>query len=67
MFQLSYINYLVLLFIISGILLLLLDTKTYSQENATREAKASRVLGWGNISLGVLAYAGNWLMEQLMF
>lgn len=67
MFQLSYINYLVMLFVLSGVMVLVFDTKVYKQEKQTKEEKVSRVFGWINIVLGALAYVGNFVLQQWVF
>ncbi|MGZ4031335.1 MAG: CLC_0170 family protein [Tumebacillaceae bacterium] len=64
MFQLSYINFLVILFLISGIFVLVFDTLVYKQQNQTKEEKVSRFLGWMNIALGILSYVGNWVIQM---
>jgi hypothetical protein len=64
MFQLSYINFLVMLFLVTGIFVLVFDTKVYKQQKQAKEEKVSRVLGWMNIALGVLSYAGNWVIQM---
>lgn len=67
MFQLTYINYLILLFIVSGIVVLGIDTRTYKQEEQTREEKVSRVFGWLNITLGVVVGAGYWVLHLFWY
>ncbi|MBL0386218.1 hypothetical protein JJB07_06075 [Tumebacillus sp. ITR2] len=66
MTQLSYLNYLVLLFEICGVLTLVIDSKKYNQKQQTKEEKLSRFFGWTNIVLGVAAYVGNWMMQNIM-
>jgi uncharacterized membrane protein len=67
MVQLSYINYLVLLFVITGILILVIDAKAYKQKQQSKEEKLSRVLGWSNIVLSVVVFIGNWALQKWVF
>lgn len=66
MFQLSYINYLVMYFMVAGVLVLVIDEKIYQKEGQKKEKKVSRVLGWTNIVLGVGGYVGNWLLQRFL-
>jgi hypothetical protein len=67
MFQLSYINYLVMLFVVAGVFVLIFDTKKYKREQQKKEEKVSRVLGWTNIVLGVVGYIGNWVIQLFLY
>lgn len=66
MFQLSYINYLVMVFMVAGVLVLVIDERIYQKEGQKKEKKVSRALGWTNIVLGVAGYVGNWLLQRFL-
>jgi heme A synthase len=62
--QLTYSNYLVLLLLVTGILVLVYDAKAYKKEQQKKEEKVSRFLGWTNIAFAVLLLVGNWVMQK---
>ena len=62
--QLTYSNYLVLLLLVTGIMVLVFDAKAYKKEQQKKEEKVSRFLGWINISLAVLVLVGNWVLQK---
>lgn len=64
MLQLTYSNYLVLLLLVTGIMVLVFDAKAYKKEQQKKEEKVSRFLGWINISLAVLVLVGNWVLQK---
>jgi hypothetical protein len=58
------VNYLVIVFILSGIVNIRYDAVSYKIMKMNKEQKFSRVLGWVNIVLGVLILVGNWTYEH---
>lgn len=57
------IGYVVPLWIISGIVVLLLEKKGYQRANMNKEKKVAGFLGWFNLSIGVLIYVGNMVLR----
>ncbi|WP_282941230.1 CLC_0170 family protein [Paenibacillus sp. RC67] len=56
----SYLTYSVPLLLITGLFILLIDSKGYEMESWIKEMKTARVLGWINVILGVLLIGVNW-------
>jgi hypothetical protein len=58
MFQTNfgYLGYIILLLVITGWMLIRLDTNGYKIENMPRESKLARILGWINISIAGCAF-----------
>lgn len=56
--------YTVLLLLISGLLVLVFDVKVYAKANMFKEKKVAFIVGWFNISLGVLSFFGYWVYEK---
>jgi hypothetical protein len=67
MSEIGYINYLVSLFIVTGFLLLRVDTPLYKNGSMEREKKFAKFLGWSNIALGLIIFVGNWLYENFLW
>ncbi len=63
----GYINYMVMLLGMSGILILVFDVKAYSLAKMKKEEKAARYIGWFNVSLAILAFVGNWVYQQWLW
>ncbi|EMT54129.1 hypothetical protein HN020_22455 [Brevibacillus borstelensis] len=64
--HLGYIYYVVFLAIATGIFVLLIDSETYRAANMKRERRAAKLLGWINISLGVLVLFLHWMFSPLL-
>jgi hypothetical protein len=62
----GYINYSVVIFIVSGLLLLYFDVTGYGIQEMKKEQKVARILGWVNVSLGSLMFIGNWFFQRLL-
>jgi hypothetical protein len=52
----GYMGYIILLLVITGWMLIRLDTNGYKIEKMPRERKLARILGWINISLAGCAF-----------
>ncbi|SFE80752.1 CLC_0170 family protein [Alteribacillus iranensis] len=57
-------TYFVTLLLITGGLVLFFDRRTYRKNNMKKEVAFARVLGWGNILVGVVLYVGNWVYQN---
>ncbi|GIO11497.1 hypothetical protein J19TS2_10520 [Cohnella xylanilytica] len=55
-FTINYHGYAIALFLASGVYLLWLDTKKYSESGMKREKKTAQLTGWINLSLGVIGF-----------
>ncbi|WP_207451643.1 CLC_0170 family protein [Bacillus sp. SD088] len=64
MLDISYGYYLISLFILTGIIILLLDVKTHSTNNQKKEKRVILFLGWGNIVLGSGFYIISWIYQK---
>ena len=63
----GYFLYVVALFILTGLVCLLVDTRLLRRLRMPREGKYAFFLGWINIALGIGAWVGNWLFSSLLF
>ncbi len=63
----GYLNYIVVLSVMTGVLILVIDVKSYKTQNMQKETKVSTFLGWFNISAGVLVFCLNWLYQQFFW
>ena len=64
-YNLGYLQYIVGLFVVTGLILLLFERKQYTKGDMTREANFARILGWINITLGVVTSSTNWVIGML--
>ncbi|REE67670.1 hypothetical protein A8990_14131 [Paenibacillus taihuensis] len=53
----SFISYSIPIFLLTGFLILVFDTKKYKAMQMKKEQKLSKVLGWTNIVLGAAFFA----------
>ncbi|WP_078428026.1 CLC_0170 family protein [Alkalihalobacterium alkalinitrilicum] len=60
MFEIGYSHYAVILFLISGGLVLYVDVRIYKRDDLKKEKKAAKILGWLNITLGLLIFLVDW-------
>lgn len=67
MVQIGYINYLVGIFIITGIFIIRYDAGTYKVARMKKELKVARFIGWANIFLGIFIYGANWAYENFFW
>ena len=63
----GYLNYIVVLSIMTGVLILVIDVKGYKTKNMQKERKVSMFLGWFNISAGVFVFALNWMYQNIFW
>ncbi|MDQ0220771.1 hypothetical protein ELQ35_21405 [Peribacillus cavernae] len=59
--NIGFIGYAVSLFLITGLLLLFTDVKANKNKGLKKERKAALVMGWVNLSLGILLTLVNWI------
>jgi uncharacterized membrane protein len=62
----GYNNYTVLMFILSGWMILRFDAKRYRMADMKKERKTASVIGWVNIVLGVIGFAGYKIAGMLL-
>lgn len=66
-FSIGYVNFTIFLLVLTGVVMLRLDVKTYEMDKLLRECKVARVLGWLNIVGGGLALVGNWVYQKILW
>lgn len=59
------VGYVIPIWIMTGILILTLDSSIYKEANMNKEQKLSKVLGWVNIALGVAIYVANYVVNRM--
>lgn len=52
----EFMQTLIMLFLLSGVLMLIFDVRTYVMADMKKERKAARLLGWTNLILGGLVF-----------
>ncbi|MFS0862358.1 CLC_0170 family protein [Fredinandcohnia sp. 179-A 10B2 NHS] len=67
MVYIGYTNYIVILSITTGVLILLFDVKIYKDEKLKKEKKVSKFLGWFNIVAGILVLTLNWAYQNIFW
>ncbi|MGG1312011.1 MULTISPECIES: CLC_0170 family protein [Cohnella] len=68
MFQVGYassLGYVVAIWFLTGFLILLFDRKELRKKKLKKEERVAAVLGWLNVSLGILLWIGNWALQRL--
>ncbi len=60
MFDIGYTYYAVILFLLSGGLVLYIDVKIYRRDKLEKEMKIAKYLGWINLALGVIIFLADW-------
>ncbi|MFD1778717.1 CLC_0170 family protein [Fredinandcohnia salidurans] len=63
----GYLNYVVVLSVMTGVFILMFDVKGYKTKNMQKERKVSTFLGWFNITAGVLAFLVNWAYQHIFW
>ncbi|MDP4086180.1 MAG: hypothetical protein Q8934_16400 [Bacillota bacterium] len=64
---LGYLWYVIILFFLTGILILFTDNKAYKYAVMKKEQKVSLFLGWINLSLGFTLMVANWIYQQFFW
>ncbi|MFC4768971.1 CLC_0170 family protein [Effusibacillus consociatus] len=64
MINIGYIQYVVVLFLVTGFMIWRFDAKGYDLKQMEKEKKAARFLGGLNVSLGILTYVANWVYQS---
>ncbi|TDF95812.1 CLC_0170 family protein [Paenibacillus piri] len=64
--KVGYVNYIILLLLLTGWLVIQFDVKSNKAKHMHKEAKVSRWFGWFNIVLGAIALAGNWFYQKYL-
>lgn len=59
------IRYVVPIWIISGILMLVMDKTLYAAAKMNKEKKIAGFLGWVNITFGIGIYVANWIAVRM--
>ncbi|WP_248924373.1 CLC_0170 family protein [Paenibacillus hamazuiensis] len=65
-FTIGYMNFTVILFLLTGGALLWFDVQGYRHKGMNKEEKAARFLGWINIAMGGIGYVGYWIYGMLL-
>ncbi|RID83698.1 hypothetical protein D1953_15475 [Peribacillus asahii] len=55
------INYLIIILLVTGILLLLTDVKAYKHAGLKKERKVTLILGWTHLSLSIILTLTAWI------
>lgn len=55
-------DYIIFLLLLTGAGILMIDVKKYGSKQMKKEKKASRILGWMNVFLGIAALVINWVL-----
>lgn len=64
----GYLNYIIWLFIISGVFMVWVDAGHYqSDQGREKERKAAKFSGWLNIVLGVIVLIGSWIYKRYIW
>lgn len=64
-FSIGYMNFTIVLLLLSGICMLWLDVKTYERAHLKKEKRTARILAWFNISLSVVILIGNMIFHNM--
>ncbi|WP_449537497.1 CLC_0170 family protein [Ferdinandcohnia sp. Marseille-Q9671] len=67
MLYIGYTNYIVILSVATGILILHFDFKIYKDAEMKKEQKVSKFLGLFNISAGVFVFTLNWVYQKFFW
>jgi hypothetical protein len=63
--NIGYHGYVIMLLLISGILTIVIDARKYRASGMGKETKAARVIGWLNICLAAVYFAGSEIYSML--
>ncbi|PYI56878.1 CLC_0170 family protein [Paenibacillus flagellatus] len=60
----GYLNYIVFLFLASGLFIVSFDVRHYKDNRMPKERRAAAISGWMNLVLGAVVYIGSWLYKK---
>lgn len=60
----GYMNYIIVLMLLTGGLILWFDARNYETSGMFKEKKSAQFMGWTNIVLGILLFIGNWVYKS---
>ncbi|MEH7419435.1 CLC_0170 family protein [Neobacillus drentensis] len=63
----GFLPYVIVIFIVTGLFILLVDAKMYKKEKQKKEHKASLIFGWLNIALGLGLFLTNWVYNNFIW
>jgi hypothetical protein len=61
--SIGYVNFTVLLMMISAMLLFVFDVREYKKKKMKKEERFARFFGWFNVVAGIGAYIINWIYQ----
>ncbi|MCM3729411.1 hypothetical protein M3226_27865 [Neobacillus cucumis] len=64
---LGFLPYVIVIFIVTGLFILLVDAKMYKKAKQKKERKASLIFGWMNIALGLGLFLINWIYNHFIW
>lgn len=67
MLYVGYSYYIILLFLVTGILILRFDKRGYRMKNMVKEYRVAHWLGWTNFALGLLTLLANWIYQSMLW
>lgn len=62
--EVGFLGYAVFIFAFTGLLILIEDVKAFKNEGLKKERKTAKILGWVNISFGIVIMLANWVSKQ---
>ncbi|WP_160725916.1 CLC_0170 family protein [Bacillus sp. USDA818B3_A] len=63
----GFLPYAIAIFIATGLFILLVDANMYKKAKQKREHKASLILSWMNIVLGLGLFLANWIYNNFLW
>lgn len=67
MVEVGYVNYLVILFMITGLLIVFFEVKGFKRSKLMKESKVARWLGWTNVGFGAIVFLANWTYRNFFW
>ncbi|MGO4544667.1 CLC_0170 family protein [Paenibacillus sp. 2TAB23] len=62
-YTMSYLNYVILLCLLSGILILVIDVRSFEIAGLNKERKVSKYLGWFSILIGSILFMAEIILQ----
>ncbi|TDF99477.1 CLC_0170 family protein [Paenibacillus piri] len=59
----GFLGYSIPLWLLTGTIILRVDVQAYKLAGMDKERKVCRFIGWLNVCLGLLMFAGYWLLQ----